>query len=223
MKLSILFLSAGLLLPGIRSLAQEPGHRTYIKLNPTTLVNELDVYLEQELNTNTSVEIGAGGIYTDYWDYWLNQTDFGQIKPNLSRYQYANGRGVAGRLGLRYYVISPYKNDATGRGTYFEPMILYKQIWYPSDKQTINGKDYADRGYKYIMGLQLLIGRERQHGKFVIDKYIGLGVKAKTYRFTNYVSNSSGGVDRSSTRTTNWLPSIQLGIKIGMGLQKHGR
>lgn len=218
MRRSLLIATIGILLY-IPSRGQDPGRQTYIKLNPTTLFNELDLYLEQELSPAASLEIGAGGIYTDYWDYLLNQTDFGQIKPNLSRYQYANGRGVAGRIGLRYYVISPYEESATGRGTYFEPVLLYKQVWYPDDKETINGNDYVDRGYKYIMGLQLLVGRERRHGKFVIDKYIGLGVKAKTYRFITHSANG-GTVTSTSNRTTNWLPSIHLGIKIGLPLNK---
>jgi len=44
---------------------------TFLKVNPTTLINELDIYLEQEITDKFSLEVGISGIYTDYPDYVL--------------------------------------------------------------------------------------------------------------------------------------------------------
>ncbi|MHB1920762.1 MAG: hypothetical protein ACYCOO_00870 [Chitinophagaceae bacterium] len=195
--------------------AQQTSHRTYLKVNPTTLINELDLYLEQELNASSSLEFSVGGIYTDYWDYLLNQTSFGQIKPNIRYYQYTHARGLSGRVGYRYYIIPSYQLGTRARGTYFEPIFLFKKLWYPNNKTTINQTDYWERANKYVMGLQLLVGRESHHGKFVFDRFIGLGVRAKTYRF-NSLNTSGPSPQTSNNRTTNWLPNFNLGIKIGI-------
>jgi hypothetical protein len=107
--------------------------KTFLKVNPTTLVNELDVYIGKEISPSLSLEVGGGFVYTDYWDNILNQFDFGQIKPNISEHQYLNAKGFSGRLGLRFYVISPYAANSKARGTYFEPLLQYKEVWYPHD------------------------------------------------------------------------------------------
>lgn len=204
---------------GVSHAQQKAMPRNYLKINPTTLVNELDLYLEHAFSTSTSMEASIGGIYTDYWDHLLNQFDFGQINPNFSESQYLNAKGVNARLGLRYYVLSPYAPETRARGTYFEPLLLYKKVWYPTDDKTIGNKNYPEKGSKRILGLQLLIGRQHQKGKWIIDKYLGLGVKAKTYSFDNYQSSGgSGTVKNFGDRTTSWVPSLHAGIKIGFGL-----
>ncbi|GAA4301378.1 hypothetical protein [Compostibacter hankyongensis] len=217
MRRYLLFACLGSLLATNAVHAQSAKRHTYFKLNPTTLINELDLYLEQELSPSTSLEIGAGGIYTDYWDRLLNQFDFGQIKPNLSTRQYLQAKGVAGRIGFRYYIIAPDFDNLRARGTYFEPLLLFKQVWYPTDHKTIDEEKYPENGNKRIWGLQLLVGRQHRNGRWIIDKYFGLGVKAKTYSFDNYKTNSATGkVQNDNDHTTSWLPSIQLGIKIGL-------
>lgn len=197
--------------------------KTFLKLNPTTLLNEVDVYLGQELSPSLSLEIGGGFIYTDYWDHLLNQFNFGQIIPNISANQYLNAKGYAARIGLRFYVISPYSEESTShaKGTYFEPLILFKQVWYPHDTKELNSNNYIEEGKKYVSGLQLLIGRQYKRKKIYIDKYLGLGVRAKTYSFDNFQLNPSGGVNNNGKHATSWLPSIQMGIKIAFDLSHH--
>lgn len=196
--------------------------KTFLKVNPTTIVNELDVYLSQELTRSVSLEIGGGFIYTDYWDNILNQFDFGQLKPNISEHQYLNAKGYATRLGIRFYVISPHDNSNKAKGTYFEPMLLFKEIWYPNNKKEIEDQHYINRGKKYVSGLQLLVGRQYKRKNIYIDKYFGLGVRAKTYSFDDFqVNNNTGTVQNNGANTTSWLPSIQLGIKIAFDLSHH--
>lgn len=196
--------------------------KTFIKLNPTTLINELDVYVGHEMSPSITIEAGGGFIYTDYWDHVLNQFNFGQIRPTLTSSQYLNGRGYAARLGVRFYVISPYSTEirSNARGTYFEPLLFYKQIWYPVRNKEVNSNNYAEKDQKYVSGLQLLIGRQYQSGKIYIDKYLGLGVRAKTYNFDNF-EPSPTGVSNNGKRATSWLPSVQLGIKIAFDLSHH--
>lgn len=207
-----------LLLCACLSYAQENLHKTIFKVNATTLVNELDLYMEQQLNDHYSLEIGAGGIYTDYWDYLLNQVDFGQIKPNISRYQYTRGHGFNARLGLRYYVIptSSANSKISSRGIYFEPLLFFKRVWYPDNKTVIENQDYWEHASKRIWGLQLLVGREHRLGKFIFDQYFGLGVRAKNYRFNDISSGGTSGAKNNDFNTTNWLPSLHLGLKIGL-------
>lgn len=203
-------------------LAGSAQNKTYLKVDPTTLFNELDVYLAHELSPSLSLEVGGGFIYTDYWDNILNQVDFGQIKPAISEHQYLNAKGYATRLGMRFYVISPQETASKARGTYFEPVLLFKEVWYPHNKEEIDQQNYVNKGKKYVSGLQLLIGRQYKKRKVYIDKYLGLGVKAKTYRFDDFqLDHSTGDIENNGTRTTSWLPSIQLGIKIAFDLSRH--
>lgn len=212
---AVLILIAGSFLPGAAQ------NKTFLKFDPTTLFNELDVYVARELSPSLSIELGGGFIYTDYWDNILNQLDFGQIKPNISEHQYLNAKGYASRLGIRFYVISPQATESKARGTYFEPVLLFKEVWYPNNKEEIDQENYVNQGKKYVSGLQLLIGRQYQKRKIYVDKYIGLGVKAKTYRFDNFqLDHNTGDVENAGTRTTSWLPSIQLGIKIALDVSR---
>lgn len=211
-----------LLIMSIGMLCAIGQRKTYLKFNPTTLPSEVDVYLGHELSPSVSLELGGGFIYTDYWDNILNQFNFGQIEPNISEHQYLNAKGFAGRFGVRFYVISPYEDNNKARGTYFEPLLLFKEVWYPHDAKELNSKDYIDKGKKYVSGLQLLVGRQYKTKKLYVDKYFGLGIRAKTYSFDNFQLNQgSGDVQNKGQRTTSWLPSIQLGIKIAFDLSRH--
>lgn len=210
-----------LLLTGICSTAVAQ-QKTFLKFNPTTLVNELDVYLTQEVSSSVSLEFGGGFIYTDYWDNILNQFDFGQLKPNISEHQYLNAKGYAARMGVRLYVISPQDMSRKARGTYFEPLLVFKEIWYPNNKKEIDDQHYVNKGKKYVYGLQLLVGRQYKRNNIYIDKYFGLGVRAKTYNFDNFqLNDNTGNIQNKGANTTSWLPSIQMGIKIAFDLSRH--
>lgn len=212
---ALLLAAAALLGPG-RLQAQS---RTLVKVNPSTLLNEVNFSLEQQFGKVSALELGAGFIYTDYWDYVLNRFDFGQIKPHLSEHQYLSAKGFNLSLGYRYYVVPMDKHSMSSRGTYFQPTLLYKVYYYPTDQKQIDTSSYPESGMKFVAGLQLFVGRQYRWRKLYIDKYIGLGIKAKTYRFDHYqASQSTGNVSNNGLQTTSWLPSIQIGLKLGFGL-----
>lgn len=216
MLVCALVLAAGILLSPKDLHAQA---RTLIKANPSTLLNELDLSLEQQFGKASALELGVGGMYTDYWDYLLNRFDFGQIKPHLSEHQYLSAKGFNLRLGYRYYIVPMDSKQMSSRGTYFQPTLLYKVFYYPTDQKQIDSSSYPESGMKFVAGLQLFVGRQYQVRKLYIDKYIGLGIKAKTYRFDHYqASQSTGNVNNNGLQTTSWLPSIQIGLKLGFGL-----
>lgn len=193
--------------------------RTFVKINPSTLLNELDFSLEQQFGKASALELGAGVMYTDYWDYVLNRFDFGQIKPHLSEHQYLSAKGFNLFAAYRYYVVPMDKQSTSSRGTYFQPTLLYKVYYYPTDLKQIDSSSYPESGMKFVAGLQLFVGRQYRWRKLYIDKYIGLGIKAKTYRFDHYqASQSTGNVSNNGLQTTSWLPSIQIGLKLGFGL-----
>lgn len=200
------------------SSAQEPFRKhTYLKVNPSTIISALDIYLEQDLTEKLSLELGISGIYTDYPDYvFLRRVDIGQKKPGLSTEQLVEGRGLGFRVGMRWYIFRPQAAN-NARGTYFQPVLFYKRIFYPKEDVVLNDLTYKNSGDKDVYGIQLLLGRQFKKEKFVIDPYLGVGVRSKVYRYTNFSANGPD-VNEDRSELVNVLPSIHLGIKIGLGL-----
>jgi hypothetical protein len=206
---------------GLTALAQDSTHfhpSTFIKVNPTTFINELDISIEQELTEKLSLEVGISGIYTDYPDYLLSKkVDIGQKKPNISTEQFVDGRGLGFRAGLRWYLFSPKDVIPHANGTYFEPVLLFKRVFYPNEPIVLNDVKYKSSANKDVYGLQLLIGRQIVNKWYVIDPYIGVGVRTKVYQYRNFSENSSGVVHNDG-KLVSVLPSLQLGIKLGLKL-----
>lgn len=191
---------------------------TYIKVNPTTLINELDVAIEQELTEKLSLEIGIAGIYTDYPDYLLSKKiDIGQKKPDISTEQFVDGRGLGFRAGLRWYLISARDGLSRAMGTYFMPSLFYKKVFYPNQQVEVNDDQYKRSATKNVYGIQLLIGRQVTKDKIVFDPYVGLGLRTKVYDYRNF-SDNNGATQTNEGRLVSVLPSIHLGIKIGLKL-----
>ncbi|MBW8685895.1 hypothetical protein [Chitinophaga rhizophila] len=189
---------------------------TYFKVNPGRLINQLEFSIEQELSEKISIELGVSGIYTDYPDYILaRKIDIGQKKPNISTEQFVDGRGLGFSASLRWYLITRKDDLARAQGTYFQPVILYKKVFYPNEKTTIAGREYENSADKDVYALQFLLGRQINKDRFVIDPYIGLGVRAKVYDYNNYFDNN-GVADSRDGRLISVLPSLHLGIKIGL-------
>lgn len=191
---------------------------TYIKVNPTTLINELDVYIEQELTEKLSLELGITGIYTDYPDYYLSKKiDFGQKKPNISTEQFVEGRGLGFRAALRWYIFSIYDGNSRAGGTYFQPVLFVKKVFYPNEEVELLGNKYKESASKDVYGLQFLLGRQFTKGKVIFDPYIGLGVRSKIYYYHNF-ENNNGTVRATDDKLVSVLPSLQLGLKLGLKL-----
>lgn len=207
------------------SYAQEAAksftRHTYLKINPTTLINELDISIEQVISDKVSIELGISGIYTDYPDYVLaKKIDIGQKKPNISTEQFVDGRGLGFRAGLRYYLITREIGPSSAAGTYFEPILLYKKVFYPNEDININDKKYTNSGYKDVFGLQLLVGRQFRKDKLVLDPYFGIGIRSKIYNYDTYEPDTDGGINRNQGKMVSVLPSLHLGIKLGLNLRK---
>lgn len=191
---------------------------TYIKVNPTTLINELDISVEQELSEKLSLELGVSGIYTDYPDYILSKKiDIGQKKPDISTEQFVDGRGLGFRAGLRCYLFSARDGLYRAMGTYFEPVFIYKKVFYPNEDVNVNDNNYKRSATKDVYAFQILLGRQITKDKVVFDPYIGLGVRTKVYRYQNF-TDSNGATQSNDGRLVSVLPSIQVGIKIGLKL-----
>jgi hypothetical protein len=185
-------------------------------MNAGNLINELDIYVEQELTEKLSLELGIIGIYTDYPDYYLaKKIDFGQKKPDISTEQFVEGRGLGFRAALRWYIFSVYDGALRAGGTYFQPMLFYKKIFYPNEDVDIDNTKYTESASKNVYGFQLLMGRQFTKGKIVFDPYIGLGVRSKVYNYQNY-ENINGVVESNAGRLVSILPSVQLGLKLGL-------
>ncbi|MCW3462639.1 hypothetical protein [Chitinophaga nivalis] len=205
------------------SFAQDPpkskGRNTYLKVNPTTLINELDIYLEQEITDKISIELGVSGIYTDYPDYVLaKKIDIGQKKPDISTEQFVNARGLGFRAGLRWYLISRETGPSSAAGTYFEPVLFYKRVFYPNEDIVNNNTTYTSSADKNVFGFQLLLGRQFRKDKFILDPFIGLGLRSKIYQYKTY-HQEVNGVSVNDGRMVSVLPSLHIGIKLGLKLR----
>jgi hypothetical protein len=191
---------------------------TYVKVNPSRLINELEVTIEQELTEKISLELGISGIYTDYPDYILaKKIDIGQKKPDISTEQFVDGRGLGFSASLRWYLVSKQEDLFRAQGTYFQPVLLFKKVFYPNEKVTINNGTYENTGDKDVYALQFLLGRQIAKDRFIIDPYVGVGVRMKVYDYNNF-NNNNGMVGTNDGRLISVLPSLHLGVRIGLRL-----
>ncbi|MDR6565981.1 hypothetical protein SAMN05660461_4457 [Chitinophaga ginsengisegetis] len=191
---------------------------TFLKVNPTTLINELDIYLEQEITDKFSLEVGISGIYTDYPDYVLaKKIDIGQKKPDISTEQFVDGRGLGFRVGARLYLISQEMSPSRAAGTYFEPVLFVKKVFYPNEDNTFSNITYTNSGDKTVIGLQLLVGRQFKKDRFILDPFIGVGIRSKIYKYNTYHFDDDK-VSLNDGKMVSILPSLQIGIKMGLKL-----
>jgi hypothetical protein len=207
------------ILSGLATYAQitKPVRKsTFIKVNPATLINELDISIEQELTEKMSLEIGISGIYTDYPDYVLaKKVDIGQKKPDISTEQFVDARGLGFRAGMRWYLFSTNDGLSRAMGTYFEPVLFYKKVFYPNEEIILNDTKYKQSADKNVFGLQFLLGRQIQKDKLVLDPFIGVGIRTKVYHSRNFIPEN-GSVQIHDGRLISVLPSLQVGIKLGL-------
>ncbi|ATL46380.1 hypothetical protein COR50_03885 [Chitinophaga caeni] len=191
--------------------------KSTLKVNPTTLINELDLYWEQELSNKFSLEFGATFIYSDYPDYLLSKRiDIGQKKPDISTDQFVEGLGFGARVGFRWYLFA-LNGSQHASGTYFQPSLLYKRVYYPATDFDFNDEVFKNKAHKDVYGLQFLIGRQFTRQKVVFDPYLGVGIRGKVYHYANYnVENDVLNLDKG--HMVSILPSVHLGIKIGLNL-----
>ncbi|UYQ92582.1 hypothetical protein MKQ68_21085 [Chitinophaga horti] len=190
--------------------------RTFIKINPTSFISSLDLTVEQMLSDKLSIELGVMGIYTDYPDYLLaKRIDLGQKKPRISTTQFVEAQGLGFRAGMRWY-LGRESGVLHAQGTYFQPMLFYKKIFYPKENFIINDVTYTGDGTKNVYGVQMLMGRQFSRGHFVMDPYLGIGLRTKVYDYLVY-DEKNGVATPDNGRLVQVLPSLHLGIKIGLG------
>lgn len=191
--------------------------RTYLKVNPTTIINELDIYLEQDLSEKLSLELGISGIYTDYPDYvFFKRVDIGQRKPGISTEQFVEGRGLGFRAGLKWYLIRR-QSAFNAQGTYFQPVLFYKRVFYPDEDVPFENSIYVNSADKNVYGIQFLLGRQIKRDKFILDPYLGIGLRGKQYKYTRHNINGNT-ITTEQNDLWNVLPSLHLGIKVGISL-----
>ncbi|WP_346316803.1 hypothetical protein [Chitinophaga sp. YIM B06452] len=217
LPLLFLFVLAGLTVAAQQNQDAPFQKRTYLKVNPTTIINELDIYLEQDLSEKLSLELGISGIYTDYPDYvFFKRVDIGQRKPGISTEQFVEGRGLGFRAGLKWYLIRR-QAAFNAQGTYFQPVLFYKRVFYPDEDVNFENTVYVNSADKHVYGLQFLLGRQIKRDKYILDPYLGIGIRGKQYKYTNHSVNGTS-ITTEHNDLWNVLPSVHLGIKIGLSL-----
>ncbi|MBO9153121.1 hypothetical protein ACFOTA_12955 [Chitinophaga sp. GCM10012297] len=210
-----------LVITGLTAAAQNQDDpfrkRTYLKVNPTTIINELDIYLEQDLSEKLSLELGVSGIYTDYPDFvFFKRVDIGQRKPGISTEQFVEGRGLGFRAGLKWYLFRR-QSAFNAQGTYFQPVLFYKRVFYPDEDVNFENSVYVNSADKNVYGIQFLLGRQIKRDKFILDPYLGIGIRGKQYKYTRHNINGNT-ITTEQNDLWNVLPSLHLGIKVGLSL-----
>ena len=62
-----------------------------------------------------------------------------------------------------------------------------------------------------------MIGRQFTKDKFIIDPYIGVGIRAKIYQYDTYHLDNNN-VTLNDGKMVSILPSIHFGVKLGLKL-----
>jgi hypothetical protein len=189
--------------------------RTMLKFNPILLpAGEFNMSVEQSIMRNLSIEVAGGFIFTDYWEEVNNNSDlsFNDYKgPWISDHRYETATGWTFRGGVKYY-IKNLNNKGAAQGFYMEPLFLLKRVYYPNE--SANNMYYFNDAVKTVVGGQILFGFQAISGKFVLDPYLGFGIRNKNFSGTLY---DDGIVTNYSQNY--FAPSFQMGLKLGVSFQ----
>lgn len=171
--------------------------------------HSIGILLSYRPSTQNSGEIrGSGsGMYGDY----IYET-----------FQNKLNNGVTIGVSTKYYMPQWYN-------LFFEGDLFYRYWWFENKDCYYNNVE----GYRFdgirtesqnVYGLKLLIGRSFElksnaKVKFLLDIYGGVGIRYRTYVYET-VDGTVNDQYYSYLRETgtNITPSLQLGIKVGIGI-----
>ncbi len=189
--------------------------RTMLKFNPLLLPSgEFNMSVEQSIMRNLSIEVAGGFIFTDYWEEVNNNSDFNFTNytgPYINDHRYETATGWTFRAGVKYY-IKNLNNKGAAQGFYMEPLFMLKRVYYPDVPP--NNVTYFNDARKTVYGGQILFGFQAIAGKFVLDPYLGFGIRNKNYSGTQY---DNGLVYNYSQNY--FAPTFQMGMKLGVSFQ----
>jgi hypothetical protein len=190
-----------------------------IKFNPSLMpTGEFNMGVEQSILRNLSIEASGGFVFTDYWEGIARDAGWGSNdgrRPLIESERYDRGQGWTARAAVKYYVRN-LNNKGAAQGLYLAMQFMLKQVYYPNSTDMQTGSDLVDVS-KTVYGGQVLFGFQPVMGKFVIDPYVGFGLRYKDFA-ANRINNLPYGYTYGEPGGYV-MPSFQLGVKIGVSFQ----
>ncbi len=143
-------------------------HHWFVKLDLTRLL-WLQIFstIEWKPSDDFSLEMGAGFQFSDGGHFVIHGI--------TGRYMVFPGNGFVLTLGPKFYKLikgRPY--------TYFQPVLLYKYIWYDqmwtTDPANTGDQHFEDQ-QRNALGASVNFGTMKEYGKVILDISFGAGFK----------------------------------------------
>jgi hypothetical protein len=201
-------------------------HYRILKINPSQILfSEIPVSFEVLYKQKNSVQFQLGFIFPLYQ---------GSIPRNFFESQGRNGDATSD--GLFSYRTSPFNNyglsfklelRAYGRFLYYAPQFTQKYCFYKEAKFPIyevnKTIDQTESKFSNIFGLGIMIGRQSYYSNFVVDRYVGVGVRVR-FMSVNVlkIEDYPRPVKYPNTKESfeSVYPFINMGIRVGIKFKK---
>jgi hypothetical protein len=193
------------------------GEKNKISINPLgVMIGDYPLYYERMFGNTFSVELAAGVTYENY--IWTAVDFYGGTSSNYSNSDLTRSY----KLGSTYS-ISPkvYLQDDCFEGSYLA--LCYRSRVYKDEVTEYQGTTFADpmkesfklNSFTFNYGYMFHLGKG-----FMLDYYIGLGIRAVTEsEFTSmYVTSNSypySGYTYGIQEKKSTAPTGMMGLKIG--------
>lgn len=183
-------------------------------------------------NFETNFAIGNKNLRLGFYlSYRPSTQESGEVK--------AIGTGIAGTYGQSFnnkfytsYTLGIYQKTYIKKGFFLEADLFYRN-WSFKNKyvefyniegyefQGIRTENIDVFGLKLLIGKTLILSKKEKKVKPYIDVYIGGGIRRKTstYKtFNGYINEVY--YEYKKEHFTDWFPTPQVGVKLGLILAK---
>jgi hypothetical protein len=201
-------------------------HFKILKVNPSQIFfSEIPVSFEIFQKKNSSVQFQLGYIFPLYHEF-----------PPRILFENSGKNGDAKSDGLLSYRTSPFNNygfsiklefRGYGRFLYYAPQLMYKYCFYREAKFPLyNGSitiDQTESKFSSIIGFGFMMGRQSCYGNFVVDRYMGVGLRVRYMSVTILkIEDYPRPVKYPNTKESfeSVYPFINMGIRLGIRWNK---
>jgi len=186
-----------------------------IMINPLLIVNgDIPVYYEHVINESFSVEVAPGLTYEDYTQD-IYEALFGPLKY-VSSSKANLGYGL--KAGFKFFPKT--KNKYRLERLYLSPELGFRHysIDYPTEDPFGNATNQYISGYTNRLDIKFLFGGEQAGVKhFVVDWYVGVGLRSTTAVQYLNGTNYNGSITTVPNNQSYIRPALYAGFKMGVG------
>ncbi len=215
---------------GYKSKSKNSPIKNIIKFNPLLFINgDIPIYYERVVNKFMTFEVAPGLTYHDFWGDIYNeaQTDTFFTLPYEPNTQYKVGYSF--KADVKFF---PGKDNLLD-GFYLSPEVGYRHYSanYANYDSSGNLLSTYLPGHTNVLDFKAIVGHEYESDNvddFMWDIYVGLGVR---YISAVYYEEGQGPnafnaygysyqtYDTRMKTLSEWMPTVYLGVKIGIGVK----